>query len=84
MRTRPAPLSARKTSPFGAVRSTRGMSRPEASNSTRNPAGTRGSADPERATTDGLSEADRVARGGGRSSGEIRRAIPGASVLQSP
>ena len=40
----PAPLSARKTSPFGAVRIVLGMSRPDANSDTVNPLGNCGSA----------------------------------------
>src|ERR1700739_4449173 len=82
-RIRPAELSARNMSPFGAVRSNRGLSSPPAYNSTLNPAGATGHAFSGRATTSGPFSADSVAYGCGRSAAVILRVVPGFSYRKS-
>jgi hypothetical protein len=82
--TRPATLSATKTSPFGATRTTRGSLRPEANKLTAKPSSAFGQAPSGRATThDGLA-AERDAPGAGRSASVSLRRTPGASLRQSP
>src|SRR5271166_2821521 len=80
----PAPLSARNTSPFGAVLISRGMSSPRATRLTLKPGSTCSGAGCGIATTDGPRAADDVANGAGRSEGVIRCTTPGASCRQSP
>src|SRR5579872_2794733 len=82
-RISPAPLSARKMSPFGAVLSNRGLFSPAAYNSTLNPFGAIGHAFAGRATTSGAFSADDVAYGGGRSFTVIFRVVPGFSYRKS-
>ena len=78
-RMRPGSLSARKMSPFGAVRNVRGLSRPAAYISTLNPAGAAGHTLSGRATNFGPLSADWVAYGCGRSFTVILRVVPGFS-----
>ncbi len=58
---RPAAVSATNTSPFGAVRSSRGASSPSAKSVTLNPGGACGTAPGGRGTTSGALLAERVA-----------------------
>src|SRR5580692_2766507 len=75
----PLLLSARKKSPLGAVRISRGLSRPVAYCWTENPAGALGHASAGRATSFGPLLEVSVAYGAGRLSGVILRTVPGSS-----
>src|ERR1019366_8450766 len=79
----PAWLSAKKTSPLGAVEILRGSSRPVANNSTLNPAGACGQASCGRSTTRGQLSAELVAYGAGRSLAVILCIAPGFSERKS-
>src|SRR5579872_1620219 len=79
----PLLLSARKTSPFGAVRISRGLSNPVAYCWTVNPLGALGHALRGRATTLGPLLAVSVAYGAGRSCTVILRLFPGSSKRKS-
>jgi hypothetical protein len=83
-RTRPAPVSATKMSPFGATRSSRGPAKPEANCCTVKPAGTDRTAPAGRATFMGLSRAEGVAKFAGRSATLTVCRTPGPSLRQSP
>src|SRR5579864_628967 len=83
MRILPALLSARKMSPLGAVRSSRGLSRAAANCSTLNPAGATGHAFSGRATRSAPLSDDFVSYGWGRSLTEIFRTVPGLSYRKS-
>src|SRR5579862_4922101 len=80
---RPGSLSAKKISPLGAVLSQRGLSRPEANNSTLKPAGAIGKAFGGRATTCAPFCEDSVAKGAGKSFTVILRIVPGFSKRKS-
>src|SRR5215469_5501093 len=82
-RIRPGSISARKISPLGAVRSQRGFSKPDANNSTLNPAGATGHTFSGRATRSAPFSADFVANGSGRSFTVILRVVPGFSYRKS-
>src|SRR5690242_9151639 len=73
-----------KTSPLGAVRSKRGPLSPCANSSATNPGGSLGQASAGRGTMCDWFPAERVAKGGGKSAGVMRRRAPGASLVQSP
>src|ERR1035438_9562590 len=79
----PAWLSAKKTSPLGAVEILRGSLRPVANNSTLNPAGACGQAFFGRATMRGQLSAELVAYGAGRSFPVILWIAPGFSERKS-
>ena len=83
-RIRPAPLSATKRSPLGAVRTTRGLESPAAKRSTAKPGSAFGTTAGVRGARRGGLPTEAVAKGEGRSAGVIRRRTPGASVRQSP
>src|ERR1700733_11158666 len=80
---RPGSLSARKISPFGAVRSNRGLSNPPANSSTLYPAGATGHAFSGRATSSAPLFEDLVSKGSGRSLTVIFRIVPGFSYRKS-
>src|ERR1700682_6049211 len=84
MRIRPARVSATNRSPFGAVLMRRGPLSPSANSSTLNAGDTRGLAEAGRLTMRDMLAAEGVAPGFGRSSGLIRRTVPGSSRRQSP
>src|SRR6266550_1409714 len=79
----PAILSARKMSPLGALRISRGSCRPEAYSSTLKPGGTCGHAFAGRGTILGALPDEGVASGGGRSFTLIFRVLPGFSYRKS-
>src|SRR5208282_608353 len=79
----PLLLSARKTSPLGAVRISLGLSSPVAYCCTLNPAGAFGQAPCGRGTTCGALPAESVAYGAGRSCAVILRIFPGSSKRKS-
>ena len=82
--TRPAPLSARNTSPLGAVRMTRGSLRFLVMTSTAKPNGALGSTPCGRADLAAAALDDGgVALGGGKSAGVMRNRRPGVSMRQS-
>src|SRR6266550_9407079 len=79
----PALLSATNMSPLGALRISRGSSRPDAYSSTLKPGGTCGQAFAGRDTTLGPLPAEGVMNGGGRSFTVIFRVFPGFSYRKS-
>ena len=81
---RPAWLSLRKTSPFGARTIDRGFLKPVANSVTSKPSGTFGQAPSGRLTMRGWLFDELVSYGAASSSSVIRRRTPGASVVQSP
>jgi len=87
MSTRPAPLSDRKMSPFGATRRVRGCLNPPANSCTAKPSGTFGSAPCGGWITFALLAIDFSASvaavGAGRSEGFMWCRTPGASAFQS-
>ena len=80
MRMRPPLLSARNTSPFGAVRIARGPSSPLAISVATNPGGTAGPAPSGRSTTEAPRLADALAYGAGMVAASYRWRVPGASA----
>ncbi len=83
-RMRPAPLSATKMSPLGAVRMIRGPARPDANRLTSKPFGTIGFCSLVRCTIRTKFRADSAISGAGKSCALISRRVPGRSVRQSP
>ena len=85
-RTRILPdlVSAMKTSPFGAVRRSRGPESPEAKSLTENPDGTERAAPAGLSTVEGPFPAEPVAKGAGKRSMRTECTVPGASLCQSP
>src|SRR5256885_12299160 len=79
----PAILSARNTSPLGALRISRGSCRPDAYTSTLKPGGTCGHAFAGRGTIFGTLPDEGVASGRGRSFAVIFRVLPGLSYRKS-
>src|ERR1700719_4122976 len=82
-RIRPPPLSATKTSPFGATRMTRGVARPSEYRPTLKPLGAFGHALAGRLTMAGGLPAELVANGTGRSLTAILCTAPGTSDRKS-
>src|SRR5580704_11867905 len=80
-RTCPAWVSARKMSPFGATRITRGIFKPSAKSPTWKPAGACGSAPAGLGTIRDLRVADSVMNGFGKSAVVILRNAPGLIPL---
>src|ERR1700739_4164854 len=83
-RMRPGALSAIKTSPLGARRTRRGLSRPLANLCTTKPDGTRRVAPSGWDTMVGLLVAESVETVGGKSAAVISLLIPGASARKQP